>query len=429
MDKAWRFETSVLHAGYEPDEHSRSVAVPINLTAAFAFDSTEHSVELFDGKVAGHIYTRIANPTLQVLEQRIACLESGVGATVTASGQAAVTAAVLTIAGGGDNIVAASSLYGTTFNLFAHTLAQYGVETRFAPYNEPEFFAKLIDHRTKAFFCESIANPAGHVPDISSLANIAHENHIPLIVDNTVATPYLCRPIEHGADIIVHSLTKYISGHGIVLGGAVIDAGRFRWADYPERFEKLSLPDEAHHRISFTDRFGDRAYIARCASVPLRSLGAVLSPLNAFFILQGIETLPLRMDRICFNAEIICQFLEQHTAVSWVSYAASPAHPDHSRVKKYMRGKGSGVLSFGIRGGKEAGSRFHDAVKLIRRSVNIGDCKSLVCHPASTTHRQLSKEELIASGVTEDLVRLSIGTEHIQDLLSDIDQALVASQT
>jgi len=427
MENYWRFETSAVHAGYTPDEAPRAIATPLYQTAAYAFESTQHSADLFDGKEAGFIYTRLGNPTLQMLERRIATLEQGVGALVLASGQAAISCAIQTIAGVGDNIISATSLYGTTYNLLAHTMPQYGIETRFTDYRDLAHIGHLIDSRTRALFCESIANPSGHVPDLAAWAEIAHRHGIPLIVDNTVATPYLCRPFEAGADIVVHSLTKYLGGHGTTLGGAVVDSGHFPWLRHRDRFRRLVDPDESHHGVVFTAKYGARAYLARCALVPLRNMGAVLSPFNAFLIMQGIETLALRMDRICFNAECIARFLQQHTGVAWVSYAGLPDHPDAARVAKYMGGRGSGVLSFGVKGGREAGVRFQDALKLIRRSVNIGDCKSLACHPASTTHRQLSAAELRKTGVTEDLVRLSIGIEHIEDLLADINAALNAS--
>jgi O-acetylhomoserine (thiol)-lyase len=429
MSNYWRFETSAVHAGYSPDPTTRAVATPIYQTASFAFDDTQHSADLFDHKTDGFIYTRLANPTLEMLSQRIATLEQGAGALAVASGQAAVACAIQTIAGVGDNIVSASSLYGTTYNLFAHTFPQYGIEVRFAGYKEPNAFEKLIDANTKAIFCESIANPSGHVPDLAALAAIAHRRGIPLIVDNTVATPYLCRPFEHGADIVVHSLTKFLGGHGVALGGAIVDSGRFPWVAHREKFKRLTESDPCHHGIVFTDLYKERAYIARAGSVPVRNLGAVLSPMNAFLIMQGIETLALRMDRICFNTELIARFLKDHPTVSWVSYAGLQDHPDYAMTQKYMGGKASGVLSFGVKGELSAGIRLQDSLSLIRRSVNIGDCKSLACHPASTTHRQLSRENLEKSGVTEDMIRLSIGIEHIEDLLTDLDQALAAAQS
>jgi len=424
MSTYWRFETSAVHAGYDPDPAFPAVAPPIYQTAAFAFEDTQHAADLFDQQVAGYIYTRIGNPTSQFLADRIATLEQGAGAAVLASGQAAVAAAFMTIAGAGDNVVAASSLYGTTYNLLAQTLPQFGIEARLCRYDEPGAFAAAIDDRTRAVFCETLANPAGHIPDLSALAELAHSHGLPLVVDNTIATPYLCRPIAHGADIVVHSLTKYMAGHGVALGGAVVDAGRFPWSAHAGRFERLTSAEYGVRGRSFTAAHGDQAFLARCVNVPLRTLGAVLAPLNAFLILQGVETLALRMERICFNAEVISRFLAEHARVAWVRYAALPAHPDHGRCGKYLGGRGSGVLSFGIRGGRRAGAAFQDALRLVRRSTNLGDCKTLVCHPASTTHRQLSADGLARSGTPEDLVRLSIGIEHVEDLLEDIDQAL-----
>ncbi|MDQ0069688.1 O-acetylhomoserine (thiol)-lyase [Variovorax boronicumulans] len=427
MDNYWRFETSAVHAGYNAEDSQRSVAPPIYETAAFAFDDAQHAVDLFDGKKAGLVYSRIANPSVQMLEGRVATLEQGIGAVAMASGQAALSCAFLTIAGAGDNIVAASSLYGTTYNLLGHVLPQYGIEARFAPQHDMAQFRHLIDARTRAVFCETIANPAGSVADLEALAQLAHEAGVPLIVDNTVATPYLCRPFLHGGDIVVHSLTKYMGGHGTHLGGAVIDSGRFPWMDHQDKFRRLTAPDDSHHLTNFSEKYGQRAFIARCASVPLRNLGAIMAPATAVAIMQGIETLALRMERICFNAQLIAQFLQQHDAVSWVRYPGLADHADAALVEKYLGGQGAGVLSFGIGGDEKAGHRFQDALRLVRRSVNLGDCKTLACHPASTTHRQLSGDDLVRSGVTTDLIRLSIGIEHIDDLIEDIDRALAAS--
>lgn len=420
----WRFETSAVHAGYMPDASVRAVAMPIYQTAAFAFDDSEHAANLFDHKVDGHVYTRLGNPTTQFLADRVTALEQGAGTVVVGSGQAAVACALMAIAGAGDNIVVSSSLYGTTFHLFAQTLPQYGIEVRFCDYDAPAQFAASIDGQTRALFCESIANPSGHVADLEALGAVAASAGVPLIVDNTIATPYLCRPFEHGAHVVVHSLTKYMGGHGVALGGAIVDSGRFPWRLHADRFARITDARHGARGKSFLEAFGERAFMARCASGPLRTLGAVISPLNAFLIAQGVETLALRMERICFNAEAIAAFLEQHEAVAWVRYPTLPSHPDHALCRRYLQGRASGVLSFGVKGGRSAAAAFQDAVRLVRRSTNLGDCKTLVCHPASTTHRQLSPEDLQRSGTPEDLVRLSVGIEHAGDLLEDLDQAL-----
>ncbi|HMN45089.1 MAG TPA: aminotransferase class I/II-fold pyridoxal phosphate-dependent enzyme [Povalibacter sp.] len=421
---SWKPETIAVHGGYTPDPTTRSVAVPIYQTVAYAFDSTQHGADLFDLKVEGNIYTRIMNPTNAVLEQRIAALEGGIGALALSSGQAAVTYSILTISEAGDNIVSASTLYGGTYNLFAHTLPQYGIDVRFADYRDPDSFAKLIDARTKAIFCESVGNPLGNITDFERIAKIAHAHGVPLIIDNTVPTPYLCRPFDHGADIVVHSLTKYLGGHGNSIGGAIVDSGKFPWAQHRERFRRLNEPDVSYHGVVYTEALGPAAYIARARVVPLRNMGSALSPFNAFLILQGIETLGLRMDRISENALKVAQHLSRHAKVSWVKYGGLESHPDHALVKKYLGGKASGILTFGVKSGRKGGEKFQDALKLITRLVNIGDAKSLACHPASTTHRQLSPAELEKAGVTEDTVRLSIGIEHIDDILADVDQAL-----
>ena len=425
-----RFETLSVHAGYQPDPTTRAVAVPIFQTVAYAFDNAQHGADLFDLKVQGNIYTRIMNPTQDVLEQRVAALEGGIAALALASGQAAVTYAIQTISEAGDNIVSSSALYGGTYNLFAHTLPQFGIETRFADHTDPESFDKLIDDRTKAVFVESMGNPQGRVTDIGRIAEVAHRHGVPLIVDNTVPSPYLCRPIEHGADIVVQSLTKYLGGHGNSIGGAIIDSGKFPWAQNRKRFPRLNEPDVSYHGVVYTEALGAAAYIGRARVVPLRNTGAAISPFNAFLILQGIETLALRMDRISDNALKVAQHLEKHPKVGWVSYAGLESHPDRKLVDKYLSGKASGLMIFGLKaaaqGGREAGARFLDALQLFTRLVNIGDVKSLATHPASTTHRQLGPEELAKAGVTEDTVRLSIGIEHIDDLLADLDQALAA---
>ncbi len=426
-DSPLRFETLAIHAGYQPDPTTRAVAVPIYQTVAFAFDDTQHGADLFDLKVTGNIYSRIMNPTNDVLEQRLAALEGGIGALALASGQAAVTYAIQTIAGVGDNIVSASTLYGGTYNLFAHTLPQFGIETRFADPRDPARFAPLIDSRTKAVFIESIGNPLGNVTDIAAIAKIAHAAGVPLIVDNTVATPYLLRPIEHGADIVVHSLTKYLGGHGTTLGGAIVDSGKFPWAEHKARFPRLNEPDPSYHGVVYAEALGPAAYIGRARVVPLRNTGAALSPFNAFQILTGIETLALRMDRITDNAIKVARFLKAQPQVKWVGYAGLEDHPQHALAQAYFGGRASGIITFGLSGGRAAGARFQDALKLFTRLVNIGDAKSLATHPASTTHRQLSPAELEKAGVSEDTVRLSIGIEHIDDLIADLRQAIAAA--
>jgi O-acetylhomoserine (thiol)-lyase len=423
-----RIETLAVHAGYTPDPTTKAVAVPIYQTVAFAFDNTQHGADLFDLKVAGNIYSRIMNPTNGVLEARVAALEGGIGALVVASGMSAIAYAIQTITEAGDNIVSASTLYGGTYNLFAHTFPQMGIEVRFADSRDPASFAALIDARTKAVYCETIGNPLGNVTDIAALAAIAHAHGVPLIVDNTVASPYLCRPFEHGADIVVHSLTKYLGGHGTTIGGAIVDSGKFPWAEHKERFKRLNEPDVSYHGVVYTEALGAAAYIGRARVVPLRNMGAALSAMAAFQLLQGIETLALRMDRICDNALKVAQFLQTHAKVSWVNYAGLSDHADHALAQKYMAGRASGIISFGLKASDslEAGARFQDALKLFTRLVNIGDAKSLACHPASTTHRQLNPAELAKAGVKPDMVRLSLGIEHIDDLLEDLAQALDA---
>ncbi len=423
----WRLETIAVHGGYSPDPTTRAVAVPIYQTVAFAFDDTQHGADLFDLKVQGNIYSRIMNPTQDVLEQRVAALEGGVGALALASGQAAVTYSILTIAEAGDNIVSSSTLYGGTYNLLAHTLPQYGITTHFADPRDPASFEALIDARTKAIFAESVGNPLGNITDIAALADIAPRHGLPLIVDNTVPSPYLLRPFEHGADIVVHSLTKYLGGHGTSLGGAIVDSGKFPWSEHADRFKRLNQPDVSYHGVVYTEAFGPAAYIGRARVVPLRNTGAAISPFNAFQILQGIETLALRLDRISENALKVAQHLARHEKVEWVNYSGLPDHPDHALVKRYLSGRGPGILTFGVKGGRTGGAAFQDALKLFTRLVNIGDAKSLATHPASTTHRQLSPDELAKAGVREETVRLSIGIEHIDDLLADLDQALAAS--
>jgi O-acetylhomoserine (thiol)-lyase len=419
-----KLETIAIHGGYSPDPSTKAVAVPIYQTTSYAFDDTQHGADLFDLKVPGNIYTRIMNPTTDVLEKRVAAMEGGIAGLAFASGMAAITAAIMTITSSGDNIITSSTLYGGTYNLFAHTFPQYGINIRFADYQDIDSFAKLIDEKTKAIFCESIGNPLGNVVDFGALAELAHAHGIPLIVDNTVPSPYLCLPFEHGADIIVHSLTKYMGGHGNSIGGIIVDSGKFPWAEHKDKFTQLNVPDKSYHGVTYTETFGEAAYIARARVVPLRNTGAALSPFNAFLILQGIETLPVRMDRICENAMVVAKHLKNNANVSWVEYAGLDDNPSKALVDKYMGGRASGILSFGIKGGRESGAKFIDALQLVTRLVNIGDAKSLACHPATTTHRQLSPEELKKAGVSEDMVRLSIGLEHIDDILGDIDQAL-----
>ncbi len=421
-----KLETIAVHGGYAPEPTTKAVAVPIYQTTSYAFDNTQHGADLFDLKVAGNIYTRIMNPTQDVLERRVAALEGGIAGLALASGQAAITYAIQTITEAGDNIVSASTLYGGTYNLFAHTLPQYGIEVRFADYREPGAFEKLIDGRTKALYCESVGNPLGNITDIGALAQVAHRHGIPLIVDNTVSTPYLCRPFEHGADIVVHSLTKYLGGHGNSIGGMIVDSGKFPWAEHKTKFRRLNEPDVSYHGVVYTEALGPAAFIGRARVVPLRNMGAAISPFNAFLILQGVETLALRMDRICDNTLGVAQFLKGHDKVEWVNYAGLPEHKDHGLVRKYMGGRASGILTFGVKGGRDGGARFQDALQLVVRLVNIGDCKSLACHPASTTHRQLAPAELAKAGVSEDMVRLSIGIEHIDDIVADLQQALAA---
>ena len=425
-----KLETLAVHAGYSPDPTTKAAAVPIYQTVAYAFDSAQHGADLFDLKVPGNIYTRIMNPTTDVLEKRVAALEGGIAALAVASGMAAITYAIQTIAEAGDNIVSASTLYGGTYNLFAHTLPQQGITTRFADPRNPASFAQHIDARTKAIFIESIGNPLGNVTDIAALAKVAHDHGVPLIVDNTVPSSYLLRPIEHGADIVVHSLTKYLGGHGNSVGGAIVDSGKFPWAEHKARFPRLNEPDVSYHGVVYTEALGPAAFIGRARVVPLRNTGAALAPLNAFLILQGIETLALRMDRICDNTLAIAQYLQSHPKVEWVRYAGLPDHPDHALVQRQSGGKASGILSFGVKNidadPRAAGARFLDALQLFTRLVNIGDAKSLATHPASTTHRQLNPEELAKAGVSESMVRLSVGIEHIDDLRADLVQALDA---
>jgi O-acetylhomoserine (thiol)-lyase len=423
-----KIETQLIHAGYAPDPTTKAVATPIYQTTSYAFDDTQHGADLFDLKVAGNIYTRIMNPTSSVLEQRVAVLEGGVGALALASGMAAITYAVFTIAQAGDNIISVSTLYGGTYNLFAHTLPRLGIQARFADPNDIAGMSAQIDAKTKAIFCESIGNPAGNVADLRAISDLAHAHGLPVIVDNTVPTPYLCRPFEHGCDIVVHALTKYMGGHGTSIGGIVVDSGKFPWAENAGRFPMLNEPDVSYHGVVYTEALGPAAYIGRCRVVPLRNMGAAISPFNSFLLLQGIETLAVRMDRHCANALKVAEYLKDRPEVEWVRYAGLPDSPDYPLVQQYMDGgKASSILSFGIKGGREAGARFIDALQLAVRLVNIGDAKTLACHPATTTHRQLSADELGRAGVSEDLVRLSVGIEHIDDIIADVEQALAAA--
>jgi O-acetylhomoserine (thiol)-lyase len=419
-----KLESIALHQGYKSEETTKAAAVPIYQTTAYTFDDTQHGADLFDLKVPGNIYTRIMNPTTDVLEQRVTAMEGGIGALALASGMAAITYSIQCICSAGDNIVSTSQLYGGTYNLFAHSFPKQGIDVKMIAHDDFDGFDKAIDKNTKAVFCESIGNPAGNVVDLQKLSEIAHKHGVPLIVDNTVATPYLCRPFEHGADIVVHSLTKYICGHGTSIGGIIVDSGKFDWAGNKERFPMLNEPDPSYHGVVYTEALGEAAYIGRCRVVPLRNMGAALSPMNAFQILQGLETLTLRMDKHCENAEKLANYLQNHDKVEWVNYAALKGSPYEQTCQKITGGKASGILSFGISGGMEAGARFIDALQMILRLVNIGDAKSLACHPASTTHRQLNEEELTSAGVSTDLVRISVGIEHIDDIINDISQAL-----
>jgi O-acetylhomoserine (thiol)-lyase len=423
-----KIETMAIHAGFEPDPTTKAVATPIYQTTSYAFDDTQHGADLFDLKVEGNIYTRIMNPTSDVLEKRAAAMEGGIGGLALASGMAATTYSIFTITEAGDNIVSASTLYGGTYNLFAHTLPQLGIEVRFAAPNDIEGMADLIDSRTKAVFCESIGNPAGNVADLRAISDMAHAHGVPVIVDNTVPTPYLCRPFEHGGDIVVHALTKYMGGHGTTIGGVLVDSGKFPWAEHKQRFRRLNEPDVSYHGVIYTEALGPAAYIARARVVPLRNMGAAISPFNSFLVLQGIETLPVRMDRHCENAVAVADFLKSQPLVEWVRYAGLDDSPDKPLVDKYMGGKAASILSFGIKGGRWAGAKFIDALQLAVRLVNIGDAKTLACHPATTTHRQLNPDELSAAGVSEDMVRLSIGIEHVDDIIADLEQALAAAR-
>lgn len=419
-------ETLAIHFGYETEPTTKSVATPIYQTVAYEFDSAQHGADLFNLEVPGNIYTRIMNPTNDVLEKRMAALEGGIAGLVVSAGSAAINYAILTLAEAGDNIVSTPQLYGGTYTLFAHMLPKQGIEVRFAKDDKPESLAELIDENTKAVYCESIGNPAGNIIDLERVAEVAHAQGVPVIVDNTVATPALCKPIEFGADIVVHSLTKYVGGHGTTLGGAIIDAGTFPWAEHKDRFPVMNQPEPSYHGVVYTEAFGAAAFIGRARTVPLRNTGAALSPMNAFMLMQGLETLSLRMERHTENALKVAEYLNQHEKVSWVSYAGLPDSPFYPLAEKYMQGKPSAILSFGLKEGYDAGVRFYDALQIFKRLVNIGDAKSLACHPASTTHRQMSTEEQAHAGVYPEMIRLSVGIEHIDDILEDLNQALQA---
>jgi O-acetylhomoserine (thiol)-lyase len=422
-----RSETLAVHGGYESDPTTRAVAVPIYQTVAYAFDSAEHGAALFNLEVEGHRYGRISNPTSEVLERRVAALEGGLEALSVSSGQAALHYAVLNLTEAGRNIVSVPQLYGTTHTLFTHFLPRLGVNVRFAETDEPAAIEMLVDEDTRAVFCESVGNPAGNICDIEALANVAHRNGVPLIVDNTVASPILLRPIDYGADIVVHSLTKFMGGHGTTLGGIIVDSGRFPWEKQASRFPMFNEPDASYHGLVYTEHFGPAAYIARCRSVYQRVTGAVLSPLSAFLLLQGIETVAVRVDRHVENARRVAEFLRDDTRVAWVNYVGFPDNPYHALARKYLGGRACSLMTFGIRGGFEGGRKFYNALKLVKRLVNIGDAKTLACHPASTTHRQMSVEEQRKAGVTPEMIRLSIGIEHADDIIADIDQALDAA--
>ncbi|MEZ9246603.1 O-acetylhomoserine aminocarboxypropyltransferase/cysteine synthase family protein [Vibrio lentus] len=419
-------ETLSIHFGYETDPTTKSVATPIYQTVAYEFDDAQHGADLFNLAVPGNIYTRIMNPTNDVLEKRMAALEGGIAGLVVSAGSAAINYAIQTLAQIGDNIVSTPQLYGGTYTLFAHMLPNQGIEVRFAKDDKPESLAALIDEKTKAVYCESIGNPAGNIIDLERVSELAHAQGVPVIVDNTVATPVLCKPIDFGADIVVHSLTKYVGGHGTTLGGVIVDSGKFPWAEHKDRFPVFNQPEPSYHGVVYTEAFGDAAFIGRARTVPLRNTGAALSPMNAFMLMQGLETLSLRMERHTENALKVAEYLQQHEKVSWVSYAGLPTSEFYPLAEKYIQGKPSAILSFGLKDGYEAGVRFYDALQIFKRLVNIGDAKSLACHPASTTHRQLSEAEQKQAGVSPEMIRLSVGIEHIDDILADLEQALSA---
>jgi O-acetylhomoserine (thiol)-lyase len=427
MDKRMKRETIAIHGGYEFDPTTRSVAVPIYQTVSYAFDSADHAAALFNLEAEGFRYTRIQNPTTAVLERRVAELEGGVAALCVGSGQAAVSYALQNLSRLGSNIVSVPQLYGTTHTLFAHLLPSQGVTVRFAESDHSQAIEKLIDEKTCAVYCESVGNPAGNICDIEELANVAHRHGVPLVVDNTVASPILLRPIEYGADIVLHSLTKFLGGHGTTLGGAIIDSGNFPWSEHASTFPMFSEPDPSYHGLIYTDHYGKAAFIGRCRSVYLRTNGAVLSPLSSFLLLQGIETVALRIERHTENAKCVAEFLRNHPQVDWVNYAGFAENRFHALAQKYLDGKACSLMTFGIKGGYPAAVKFYDALKLVARLVNLGDAKSLACHPASTTHRQMSSVEQQAAGITPQMIRLSIGIEHIDDIIEDLANSLAAT--
>ena len=420
-------ETLALHAGFDSDPATKAVAVPIYQTVAYSFDSAAHGAALFDLEVEGYRYTRIGNPTTTVLERRVAELEGGIDALAVASGQTALYYTMLTVAESGQNIVSVPQLYGTTHTLFAHILPKFGVQARFGKSDRPADLEKLIDENTRALFCETVGNPAGNICDLEALAAITRRARIPLIVDNTVPTPILVRPFEFGADIVVHSLTKFLGGHGTTLGGAIVDSGNFPWAQEHARFPSFSTPDDSYHGLVYTDHYGKKAFLGRVRSVFNRTMGAVLSPFNAFLLLQGIETVALRVERHVENAKKVAEYLRKDPRVASVSYAGFPDSPYYPLAQKYLGGRACSLMTFTIRGGPAAGERFYDALRLFKRLVNLGDAKSLACHPASTTHRQMSAEEQRLAGIGPETMRLSVGIEHIDDIIEDLDQALAAA--
>ena len=421
-------ETVAIHGGYTTEPTTKAVAVPIYQTVAYEFDNAQHGADLFNLAVPGNIYTRIMNPTNDVLEQRIAQLEGGVAALAVSAGSAAVNYSIINLAEAGSNIVTVPLLYGGTYTLFKHMLPKLGIDVRFAADDSPASLEKLIDGKTAAVYCETIGNPAGNIPDLEAIADMSHSHGVPVVVDNTVPTPALMRPFDYGADISVHSLTKYIGGHGTTIAGMIVDSGNFPWADHADRFPMFSQPEPSYHGIVYTDALGPAAYIGRARTVALRNTGSALSPFNAFLILQGIQSLSLRMERHVENAMAVAAYLESHERVAWVSYPGLKSSPYYDLAQKYTDGKPSALMTFGIKGGFEAGVQFYDALQIFKRLVNIGDAKSLAAHPASTTHRQLTDEELESAGVTPDMIRLCIGIEHIDDIIADLEQALAASQ-